>query len=453
MPRLALVPMYLLACLLLGGASAAGFAVNAVLQLLAIPIIAWSLVAQRATKLSREAATLLVFAASMFALGAVQFIPLPPSVWTGLAGRAQIAQGFHSLGLPLPWLPVSLVPTDSIASLLWLLPAMGVLLGILRLGAYRPSWLAAAIIVGMVLSVLLGALQVAGGTDSSAYLYAVTNRGVAVGLFANANHFASLLVVCLPFLAALQVVATSTSNRQRSAGITVVSAALMGVILVGLAINGSLAGIGLAVPVAAASGLIVRRRRLGRWGRFAAPGIAILAAAAVAAILMGPFGNNLTTQAARGDEGSRFTSFTNTAHAVVQYAPFGSGLGTFEEVYRTLEDPAKVDRFYMNNAHNDYLQLALETGAPGIVLIVLLLVWWTRRAMNIWRADEPDVFARAATVASATILLHSFVDYPLRTAAISAVFAASLALMAKPRPKERRAHSASRDEVVHLSAD
>jgi hypothetical protein len=48
-----------------------------------------------------------------------------------------------------------------------------------------------------------------------------------------------------------------------------------------------------------------------------------------------------------------------------------------------------------------------------------------------------DQFALAGAIASAAILMHSMVDYPLRTAAISAVFAMSLALILQSRRSAR----------------
>jgi hypothetical protein len=49
------------------------------------------------------------------------------------------------------------------------------------------------------------------------------------------------------------------------------------------------------------------------------------------------------------------------------------------------------------------------------------------------KSPASDQFALAGAIASAAILLHSLVDYPLRTAAISAVFAMSLALIIQSR--------------------
>ncbi len=109
---------------------------------------------------------------------------------------------------------------------------------------------------------------------------------------------------------------------------------------------------------------------------------------------------------------------------------------------------------YMNHAHNDYLEVALETGLPGLVLIVIFFSWWIRRTLSIWRdADADGAFAQAATIASAAILTHSLVDYPLRMTAVSAVFALCCGLMASPAPKRTSSRRDFEAKAVNLSAD
>src|SRR3546814_3413651 len=95
-------------------------------------------------------------------------------------------------------------------------------------------------------------------------------------------------------------------------------------------------------------------------------------------------------------------------------------------------------------------------GLPGLALIVAFLLWWVRRTHAIWLSNESGPLQRAATIASAAILVQSAVGYPLRTAALSAVFAACCALMARPRvrkeePRRRDEGKRSR-KARHLSA-
>jgi O-antigen ligase len=452
--RHSIIPLYLLLCLLLGGASLGGYLANMALQLLAVVLIVLALSTVRRTPMARSARVLLILLAMMIGLVLLQLVPLPPGIWTALPGREAVAQGYALLEVPLPWLPISLAPEQTVASLLWLLPAIAVLLGIMRLGYYRPEWIAGAVIAGTLAGVLVGALQI-GSATSPFYFYHVTNRGAAVGFFANANHMATLLVGSIPFLAALYARSRSRSSSQRASarrrsGGTVAAAAMLGVVAVGIGLNRSLAGIGLAVPALGASFLLIRMRKK-RPPALSMIVVAALAAAAVAVVALAPFGNNLTTQEARTSPISRYTSISTTLSAGTDFLPLGSGLGTFARIYQGRENPDAVERTWMNHAHSDYAEIYLEFGVPGLLLVGLFLMWWVGRAIAAWGADG-DIFARAATIASATILVHSLVDYPLRTAALSALFAACCALMAESRPRSAARARETVSDARHLSA-
>lgn len=448
------VPAYLCLCLVLGGATLAGYTANLALQLLALPLLLAAFLSGRPTPLSRSAWLLIILAVAMLALLALHLIPLPPSVWTGLPGRQEIAAGYDMLGLQLPWLPLSLAPDVALASLIWMLPAVAVLFGILLAGAYKARWLAWAIVLTTLVSIVIAAGQKADAT-SPLYFYQVTNRGFGVGFFANANHQATLMLCAIAFLAALLINASGQSGGRRQRAHSGRMLACVGAFLVlaiGLALNGSLAGLGLAIPVAAASLLLAPsvRKRINPW--LAGSIVAAVGAASIIFVFSGPLGNNLTGEGAESAE-SRSVSVGVTAKAAVDYLPLGSGLATFPQIYRTYEDPAQVSRTWMNHAHSDYSELFLELGLPGALLVLLFLLWWLWRAVAVWTGDA-DVFARAATIASGAIMAHSLVDYPLRTAAIGAIFAACCALMAQPSERGTRRRKSEKDAFGprHLTA-
>ncbi|AQR76044.1 hypothetical protein BXU08_19480 [Sphingomonas sp. LM7] len=447
------VPAYLMACLLLGGASAAGYMANLTLQLAAILVLYIALFWRRRGPISPPSRQLLVLAALFVGLFLIQIVPLPPALWTSLPGREPILRGFELLGVPAPWLPISLNAQHTLASLFWMLPALAVLLGITLLGGYKASYLAWTILAVAAVSVAVGGIQVAGGENSPWYLYQITNRGVAVGFFSNANHLATMLLAAIPLLTAVVLSERGRGkNTARSSGIAVIGAAVFLVIALGLILNRSLAGWGLALPVLGASLLLFlsHRRKLPKW---ALGGAAIAAVGGVALVLTAPLGNNLTTDEARTSSTSRYASFGRTLSATPEYLPTGSGIGTFVDVYRSREDPSQITRFYMNHAHSDLLEVLLETGLFGAALLLLFLIWWTRRVFAIWHDAESDSFTKAATIVSATVMAHSLVDYPLRTVAISAIFAMSIALMAEPRAHSRRSKAKTESDVRHLSAD
>jgi len=427
-------PAYLLACLILGG-SAQGIWQNTLLQLAGLGIIAWA-AATGDEPLPKSAQALMLILIAAFVIVVLQLIPLPASLWAhGL--RMRIAEGYSLLGRPVPSLPLSLTPYASLSTLLAIIPPLAVFCAILRLGAFRASWLAAALLAGAVAGITLGALQVvAPGAASPWYLYHETNRGVAVGFFANANHMADLLVCGLPFIAALAAGGRSR-NIQRYSALLIILAGAALLLVVGIALNGSLAGYTLAVPAIAASILIVApAQRSVRVPVAIIAGLALVAA--VAAMASTSIGSSRIGQEASGSVESRQEILKTTGRAIRDTMPFGSGLGSFVKVYPLYESADHVTPEYVVHAHNDYAELTLELGLAGVLLIGVFLAWWTAAVRAGWRTGGGGPYARAASIASAVILVHSVVDFPLRTAAISATFAMCLGLLINRRPAQRQ---------------
>ena len=432
--RQSVAPAYLFACIVMGG-SAQGIFSNLALQLAGIVILAWAFLATPAATGSRPARQLGWLAAGAVGLVLIQLVPLPPAVWTSLPGRDIVVEGFALLGQPVPWMPLSLAPAETIATAMAMIPPLAMLALVLRLGAYRDSWLLIALLVATFISVGLGMLQIqSGGTGP--YLYPRANLGTASGLFANANHMATLLLASTPFLVAL---AARRWRQFPAASDRLLTATLVGgaaaVLTIGVAANKSFALLLIGIPVVLATALqLVQLGPLLRKYRAMLVICLVIGGSAIAlAASTADFGklNRMSVQ-------MRTEIWSTTTEAIRDFNAAGSGIGTFAAVYPAYEDPATVERTYINHAHNDYLEIALEGGLPAFVLMVLFVIWWGSRAVAIWRSPDTGEFRKAACIASAAILLHSMVDYPLRTAAIATVFAMALALMAEPwRPRQQ----------------
>jgi O-antigen ligase len=424
--RHAILPAYLFLCLMFGG-STQGIWANAVLQLLAIAILAWAAVARDPVALTRPGRHLLLIGGGLAVLFAVQLVPLPPGLWMALPGRDELAAAFTLLGLPLPWLPLSLAPYDTATTAMTLLPPLAMLVGMLRLRAWSTTGILAAIVAATGLSVMLGVLQVT-GNGASWYFYKVTNLGVAVGAFANGNHFATLLLVTMPAVAALAAIRLRTAKTKQQRSLTAALAIVTGALLViGILVNGSAALLLLGVPIAAASSLLAMRLSPRRLQQGLAAVAIVLGIGAAAFVIAGKdmpgWGTNASIE-------TRVEFWSKSLQAVRDHGLAGSGIGTFQQVYRRYEDPGAVNRWYANHAHNDYLEIALEGGVPALLLLLWFLGWWARQSGQAWLASKGTVEQKAAAVASAAILLHSSFDYPLRTAAIMAAMGAFLALLA-----------------------
>ena len=323
---------------------------------------------------------------------------------------------------------------------LTLLPPIALLVGMLRLQSWTANGTLAAIVAAAAVSIILGFLQVA-GSDVSWYLYRVTNIGVAVGAFANGNHFATLLLIAMPVAAALATtgwrLAKARQDRSLIAALAIAAAALLAI---GLLVNGSTAALLIGPPVAAATAMLAMRLPPPRVRQgLTAIGLFLVIAATSFVV----FGKDLPGWDTRASIETRMEYWSKSLRIAQEQALTGSGIGTFQQVYRRSEDPGAVNRWYANHAHNDYLEIALEGGIPALLLLTLFLLWWARKARDAWLEPTATVEQKAAAVASAAILVHSAIDYPLRTAAIMAVMAVCVALLAgakgpsRSRPQEQ----------------
>ena len=247
---------------------------------------------------------------------------------------------------------------------------------------------------------------------------------------------ATLLLMSFPFVVALAA-AGKSRNLQRYSALLATLAGAGIVLIVGLALNGSLAGFALALPVLAASAVLLLPRgdRARTWLLAAA---AVLVVVGVVGIASSSIGGSRIGQEASTSVQSRQQILRTTSHAIADFMPLGSGLGSFVKVYPLYETPDTVTDEYVIHAHNDYAELALELGVAGIVLTILFLAWWLIAVRAVWWRGEGGPLTRAAAIASGAVLVHSIVDFPLRTAAISACFAMCLGLLADRRIAQRQ---------------
>lgn len=420
-------PLWLVACLLLGGASAGGTLVNAILQLAAACIIALAIGFGHQPALRRNEGALLCIAGITCGWIVLTLVPLPAALWTALPGRSPVAEGYRLLDVGLPWMSMSLADTRTIRSGLWLLVPIAMFLMVRRLPRRGQDWLLGSLLVVTVSSIVLGLAQQVGGTASPLRFYSVTNPDSPVGFFANVNHFGTLLVVSVPLCAAWLNRWWHTPGTSR-----VLPGAAFGllvcVVALGLAVAKSVAGLGLLVP-AILGGLAILLNFPRRRSRRPVLILAVVSGAVTLASFVVLNNNTLSGKFADAPT-SRAVATPMTLEAALDYMPVGSGLGTFSQVFAAHQPDRYVSAAWMNHAHNDIAEVLLELGLVGALAMIAFAFWLVRLAWRQWMVgDEPGTpIARAATLALLLIGLHSVVDYPLRTAAIAALAATLLAL-------------------------
>ena len=88
---------------------------------------------------------------------------------------------------------------------------------------------------------------------------------------------------------------------------------------------------------------------------------------------------------------------------------------------------------YVIHAHNDYAELLLETGPAGFVLMLLFLAWWGAAVCGVWGSARGWALCSCRFDRIGGDPRPQPRRFPLRTAAISAVFAMCVALLADRR--------------------
>ena len=120
--------LFLLLCFIFGGTSQDIVAPKLGLYLISLLAIGYCL-----TVLNRESKfwdlkSMNMILGAFFIAHVVYLIPLPPGIWSHLPGRDFIVQGYQTLQVDLPWLPLSIAPEKTYFSLFDFLPPLALIL-------------------------------------------------------------------------------------------------------------------------------------------------------------------------------------------------------------------------------------------------------------------------------------------------------------------------------------
>lgn len=433
--------LLLAGALALGGAASVGYFGRLLVQLATLPLLWVAFNRLAHSTLTRETRIGLILLGSILALPLLQLIPLPPALWTGLPGREAIASVYAAMAVEPGWLGISLSPDATLTSWLALLPAAAIFVAVLTLPEEARLRLCLVVLAIALVSVLIGSIQVSGGGARVLYFYRDTNVGSAVGFFSNRNHLATLLVAAIPLLSLLFRSAGRVAlDRPAVLGRRIAVLALASVLVMGVLLTGSRAGLVLLIPALLLTYAATMRSSIGVPPLKLIAAVLLVGIATVAVVVYGPFYERIVERTSNLDEEARVWAAPITAAAGWAHFPFGSGFGTFDPVFRAAAGDAHLSPAYVNHAHNDYLELWLTGGLPAMLLLLVVLWWGGRLAISNWRLKpgNPSAISRAASIVVLLILLHSVVDYPVRTVAISSLFALACGLQFVPLlPKGR----------------
>jgi O-antigen ligase len=280
--------------------------------------------------------------------------------------------------------------------------------------------------------------------------------GWIYGPYVNHNHYAGLMELLLPVPL---VIALSRQVRGSQKRMAIVAAAVMAS---SIFLSGSRGGMtALAVQLSLLAAFSINRGKGNSRKPILAIGVFLVL---VVGLLAWLGGGELTERLAsihtearqELSEGTRLAIDRDGLKMFVQRPLLGWGLGVFPEVYPQFR--SFYTNFFVNAAHNDYIQLLVETGIVGFAILLWYVVVLYRRALQKtrdWTSDTSGAVALAALLGCTGILVHSFVDFNLQIPANAALFYV-LGVIAAMEPRfgltRHRPLSRSRELISELSA-
>ncbi|HYC36833.1 MAG TPA: O-antigen ligase family protein [Usitatibacter sp.] len=326
-----------------------------------------------------------------------RWLYLPVPWWGALPGHAPYAAILDLAGSANGWRPPSIHPRATEYAWLALLPGVSVFLLVSFSSRSRLRRLATVFVGVAVAEAALGMMQVGSGRDSWLHLGNAFGGSAATGTYVNKNHFASLMAMALPMAIALWALeALPPRARSGEAGlahprhadrriaVNIVLAMMLLLLVGGLTLSSSRAGIGSGLLAASLAFMALAWRTGPRrlQAALVATALAGLGMAAYAGLT--PVIDRFSPDNLSAGAGGRLELSMASLRAAVDFLPFGSGLGTFADVFRRHQGETLPG--FIDHAHNDYAEVLVELGIAGAIIVALGLYAYARRWSELLRA-------------------------------------------------------------------
>jgi O-antigen ligase len=300
----------------------------------------------------------------------------------------------------------------------------------------------------------LAAFALIQGISSNGKLYWIRQPrmgGWIYGPYVNHNHYAGLMEMMVPIPLVLSLTRlASTKTRSVAAA---AAAVMVGTIFLSGSRGGMLAIVAELIVLAV---LVVKQKRSLR----TAIGVGVFLAIVVG-LLTWVGGDEVVKRWASVSSSHseissnvRFNIDRDGFRMFLKKPVLGWGLGTFPVAYPQFR--TFYTNFFVNEAHNDYLQLLVEMGLLGFATMLwFLLTVYTRalRKIGNWTGEMSGAVTLACVLGLSGILVHSAVDFNLQIPANAALFyvlctIAASEPFAQPARKRRVARSKPPEEVL-----
>ena len=245
--------------------------------------------------------------------------------------------------------------------------------------------------------------------------------GQIYGPYVNHNHYAGLMEMLVPIPLVLSV-SHLANSRQR-----MLAAAAAAVMASTIFLSGSRGGMLALVMELLIFAVVLIRQQRGLKTAVSVGAFLLIVISLLTWVGGGELSRRVssisTETRSEVTGGMRLTIDRDAVHMFAKRPVLGWGLRTFPVVYPQFR--SFYTNFFVNEAHNDYLQLLVEMGLLGFGAMLWFLILVYRRALSKikdWTSDVSGAVTLACMLGCSGILVHSAVDFNLQIPANAALF-------------------------------
>lgn len=400
-----------------GGVSSGVLGIIAIL--LGVVLLFWIVDCWKSKKITFSANTLLIPFLGLILIGVVQLLPLT---------SADIPESLLSVPAVKS---LSLDPYSTRFAVLKLVIYFGFLAASLTFinNQRRVRKVVFTIIVFAAVMAFIGILQ---RLATPAYIYGIREVGDAIPFasYINQHHFATFLEMSLGLTLGLLLGGATKRDKFLLLGI---AAVLMGIAIVFTGSRGGMISLLCVIGFLVVVNVVKRNSNVkaededGEAGQGSSRNwIMVGGCAAFMVVLLGAvvwLGGSrsveraVTFQTGQKDITSGRSHFWGVAVKIIRDNPIiGSGLDSFGVAYTKYD--SRNGKFRVEQAHNEYLQILSDAGVFGLLFVIafiVLLFWQSFRVINNTSDNYRRNVAIGALAGCVGVLIHSVVDFPLRT--------------------------------------
>jgi O-antigen ligase len=248
-----------------------------------------------------------------------------------------------------------------------------------------------------------------------------SSGGWIYGPYVNHNHYAGLMEMLVP----IPLVAALTHLVQKQKRMLALGAAA--IMASTIFLSGSRGGMIAFLVQMAILGIFLIKRKKSRKLAFALAGFLVVLVGLAIWLGGSELGNRVISIRSESNTeisgGTRLAIVRDSWKMWTTRPVMGWGLGNFPEVYPQYR--SFYTNLFVNQAHNDYVQLLVEMGSLGFVVMLWFLgrmFYGAAGKLGNWASNINGALTLATMLGCIGILVHSLVDFNLQIPANAAFF-------------------------------